>query len=113
MPSAAGAITYDVDCQNLGEAPGVPLTRRSPIEYSTYDLATLSRRLAAPRRAAPRRPVGVNAEMHVRALHQAEPRVTLRGVVRLSLRRDDFQDVCPLEAREPLFYCCLIRATGR
>jgi len=51
--------------------------------------------------------------MHVRALHQAEPRVTLRGVVRLSLRRDDFQDVCPLEAREPLFYCCLIRATGR
>jgi hypothetical protein len=55
MPSAAGAITYDVDCQNLGEAPGVPLTRRSPIEYSTYDLATLSRRLrrAAPRRAAP------------------------------------------------------------
>jgi len=52
MPSAAGAITSDVDCQNLGEAPGVPLTRRSPIEYSTYDLATLSRRLAAPRRAA-------------------------------------------------------------
>ena len=102
MPDAAGSIAYDVDCQILGESPGeIPLTRRLPIEYSTYDLATGSCS-DWPRRAelscvAPRRSVGVNAEMY--ALHRAEPRVTLRGVVRLSLGRDNFQDARPLETR--------------
>lgn len=41
-----------------------------------------------------------------RAASRAEPRMTLLGVVRLSLHRDDFQDVCPLEtrARDSLFF---------
>ena len=76
MPDAAGSIAYDVDCQNLGESPGeIPLTRRLPIEYSTYDLATLLQWLAAPSRAELRRAasVGRRERGNVRAASSGAP----------------------------------------
>lgn len=78
-----------------GRHPARWCTVNQAFAYRIFDLQP-GDALAMTSRAAPRR-VGVNAEMY--ALRRAEPRVTLRGVVRLSLGWDNFQDARPLETR--------------
>lgn len=87
---------------------GIPLTKA--FAYRIFDLRP-GDALAATHSRCER------GNARTRAASRAEllTWVTLLGVVRLSLHRDDFQDVCLLETRARVprsFYYCFIHASG-